>query len=58
MILNPRKKYELREEIFTYPNIRCGTKFMQEFIFVDCRFFVFLLGINFCDFQKVHSTRH
>ena len=32
----------------------CGTEFLQELMFTDQRFFVFfLLGINFCDLQKV-----
>ena len=47
-------------------NIPCGTKFLREFIFADLAIFCvfrelsfairtdwfFLLGINFCDFQK------
>ena len=48
------------------------TKFLRGFIFADWQYFVFcgnsffwlgpdwfsLLGINFCDFQKVPSTQH
>ena len=53
-------------EIFQLP---CGKKFLREFIFADWRFvcvlrelifairtdWFFLLGNNFCDFQKVLS---
>ena len=53
-------------------NIPCGAKFLREFIFADLASFCvlrelsfaigtdwfFLLGINFCDFQKVPGTEN
>ena len=53
-------------------NIPCGAKFLREFIFADLAIFCvlrelsfairtdwfFLLGINFCDVQKVPSIEN
>ena len=49
MILNPKKKHELCEEIFTKPNFPFGTKLCGSLVLQIADFLRFV-GTNFCDF--------
>ena len=51
MILNPKKKHELCEEIFTKPNIPFGTKLSGSLVLRIADFLRFA-GTNFCDFVQ------